>query len=73
MQHRRIWDRKAEAGFPETKVLKQRVRDCIAPGRGLGHADVGGKKGAGAAVGDAETAAGPDAKGQPGRVCEDCN
>lgn len=34
-----IWDRKAEGGFPETKVLKQLVRDCVEPGRGLGHSD----------------------------------
>ncbi|KAK5133004.1 hypothetical protein LTR08_008291 [Meristemomyces frigidus] len=34
-----LWDRKSEGGFPETKVLKQRVRDCIEPGRGLGHSD----------------------------------
>lgn len=39
-----LWDRKAEGGFPETKVLKQRVRDHIDPGRDLGHSDVGGKK-----------------------------
>lgn len=40
-----IWDRKAASGFPETKVLKQRIRDCIAPGKRLGHSDVGGKNG----------------------------
>lgn len=39
-----LWDRKAEGGFPETKVLKQRVRDRLEPGRDLGHSDVGGKK-----------------------------
>ncbi|KAB8616625.1 hypothetical protein FH972_025960 [Carpinus fangiana] len=40
-QTRRIllWDRKAEGGFPETKILKQRVRDVVQPGRGLGHSD----------------------------------
>ena len=31
---------KAEAGrFPESKELKQLVRDRIAPGKGLGHSD----------------------------------
>ena len=30
---------KTEGGFPETKVLKQKVRDCIEPNRGLGHSD----------------------------------
>ncbi|KAF2132382.1 hypothetical protein P153DRAFT_284579 [Dothidotthia symphoricarpi CBS 119687] len=39
-----LWDRKAEAGFPETKVLKQRVRDHIDPQRDLGHSDKHGKK-----------------------------
>lgn len=39
-----LWDRKTEGGFPETKVLKQRVRDQIDPKRDLGHSDVGGKK-----------------------------
>lgn len=39
-----LWDRKAESGFPETKVLKQRLRDHIDPARDLGHSDVGGKK-----------------------------
>ncbi|KAH7402476.1 Rdx family-domain-containing protein [Pyrenochaeta sp. MPI-SDFR-AT-0127] len=39
-----LWDRKAEGGFPETKVLKQRVRDFIDPTRDLGHSDKHGKK-----------------------------
>lgn len=39
-----LWDRKSEGGFPETKVLKQRVRDRIDPLKDLGHSDVGGKK-----------------------------
>ncbi|KAF3040291.1 hypothetical protein E8E12_006277 [Didymella heteroderae] len=39
-----LWDRKSEGGFPETKVLKQRVRDYIDPKKDLGHSDVGGKK-----------------------------
>ncbi|KAI9771856.1 MAG: hypothetical protein M1840_001626 [Geoglossum simile] len=34
-----LWDRKAEGGFPETKELKKRVRDCVEPGRDLGHVD----------------------------------
>lgn len=34
-----LWDRKSEGGFPETKVLKQRVRDYIEPARDLGHSD----------------------------------
>ena len=34
-----VWDRKADGGFPEIKVLKQRVRDIVSPERDLGHAD----------------------------------
>jgi selenoprotein W-related protein len=34
-----IWERKRDGGFPEAKLLKQRVRDVIAPDRDLGHSD----------------------------------
>ena len=34
-----VWSRKAEGRFPEITELKQRVRDQIAPGRDLGHAE----------------------------------
>jgi selenoprotein W-related protein len=34
-----LWSRHAEGGFPDAKVLKQRVRDAIAPERHLGHID----------------------------------
>ena len=34
-----VWSRKGEGRFPEPKELKQRVRDEVAPGRSLGHAD----------------------------------
>lgn len=34
-----IWCRKADNGFPEPKVLKQRVREVIDPERDLGHID----------------------------------
>ncbi|KAJ6541709.1 Rdx family-domain-containing protein [Mycena capillaripes] len=33
------WDRKVEGGFPELKVLKQRIRDIVQPDRALGHSD----------------------------------
>jgi|SRR5690554_2461809 len=36
-----VWDRRREGGFPDIKVLKQRVRDLIAPERHLGHLDRG--------------------------------
>ncbi|ORX53637.1 hypothetical protein DM01DRAFT_1047921 [Hesseltinella vesiculosa] len=35
-----VWDRKVDGGFPEAKVLKQRVRDIIVPEKSLGHSDV---------------------------------
>lgn len=34
-----IWDRKVDGGFPDSKVLKQRVRDRLDPNRSLGHVD----------------------------------
>jgi selenoprotein W-related protein len=34
-----MWSLKGEGRFPEPKELKQRVRDEVAPGRSLGHAD----------------------------------
>lgn len=39
VQHRVLWDRKTDGGFPETKELKRRVRDVIEPERNLGHVD----------------------------------
>jgi selenoprotein W-related protein len=34
-----VWSRAADGGFPDIVALKRRVRDRIAPGRQLGHAD----------------------------------
>ncbi len=34
-----VWSRERDGGFPEIKVLKQRVRDIIAPDKELGHSD----------------------------------
>jgi len=34
-----IWDRKQEGGFPELKVVKQKIRDILQPGKSLGHSD----------------------------------
>lgn len=34
-----IWDRKADGGFPEAKVIKQKIRDLVWPERDLGHVD----------------------------------
>lgn len=34
-----VWTLKEERRFPEPRELKQRVRDIVAPGRSLGHAD----------------------------------
>ena len=33
-----IWERKVDGGFPEAKVLKQRLRDQMGGGAGLGKA-----------------------------------
>lgn len=34
-----VWDRKADGGFPEAKILKQRLRDLLWPEMNLGHND----------------------------------
>ena len=34
-----IFSRDVEGRFPESKELKQRIRDRIAPGKDLGHSD----------------------------------
>jgi selenoprotein W-related protein len=34
-----VWDRAARNGFPDIKVLKQAIRDGIAPDLTLGHID----------------------------------
>ncbi|NJM16537.1 MAG: SelT/SelW/SelH family protein [Bacteroidales bacterium] len=36
---REVWDRKRQGGFPEITHVKQLIRDIIAPGKPLGHAD----------------------------------
>lgn len=38
-----IWDRKTEGGFPETKILKQLIRNHIDPAKNLGHSDTASK------------------------------
>lgn len=38
-----IWSRKERGRFPESKELKQLVRDRIAPERDLGHTDHAGR------------------------------
>ncbi|WP_024951148.1 SelT/SelW/SelH family protein [Cobetia crustatorum] len=34
-----LWERKREGGFPDSRDLKQRVRDVLDPERDLGHID----------------------------------
>ncbi len=34
-----LWERTRDGGFPEAKILKQRVRNLIDPDRPLGHTD----------------------------------
>ena len=52
-----LWDRKAENGFPETKILKQRVRNHIQPEKNLGHSDTPSSQGKTGAAEHAEHAA----------------
>lgn len=44
-----LWDRTVDGGFPDAKVLKQRVRDQLDPARDLGHVDRVGMRRADAA------------------------
>lgn len=44
-----IWDRKRDGGFPETKDLKNRVRNVVDPEKDMGHVDRALKKGMGTA------------------------
>lgn len=78
-----IWDRKAEGGFPETKILKQRVRNHIEPGKDLGHSDKPSNKAKGSGEGDgrakeagveAQTSTANDAAAatEAPKDCEDC-
>ncbi|MFQ5780024.1 MAG: SelT/SelW/SelH family protein [Nitrospiria bacterium] len=34
-----LWSRKEQERFPESKEIKQLIRDRISPGRDLGHSD----------------------------------
>lgn len=34
-----IWERRRDGGFPDVRLLKQKIRDRIDPGRDLGHID----------------------------------
>ncbi|MGD2074037.1 MAG: SelT/SelW/SelH family protein [Gammaproteobacteria bacterium] len=34
-----VWSKKQQGRFPESKELKQLVRDRVAPGKDLGHSD----------------------------------
>ncbi|MGL4632089.1 MAG: SelT/SelW/SelH family protein [Leadbetterella sp.] len=39
LNDKEIFDRKTNGGFPEPKILKQIVREKIAPEKSLGHSD----------------------------------
>lgn len=40
-----VWDRKQDGGFPDSKRLKQILRDHVWPDRDLGHVDRSGVQG----------------------------
>jgi predicted Rdx family selenoprotein len=74
-----IWDRKIDGGFPETKELKNRVRNIIQPDRDLGHIDRSLKKASSRPSTEPEpksvdTQAGADlvAGSKDAKNCEDC-
>jgi selenoprotein W-related protein len=43
LQGETVWSRKQQGGFADLAVLKQLVRDRIAPDRDLGHVDRAGR------------------------------
>lgn len=74
-----IWDRKAEGGFPETKILKQRVRNHIEPGKDLGHSDKPANKPKGESAGqqrdqkEGQASEKPSSESAPAdKDCADC-
>ncbi|KAF2756308.1 hypothetical protein EJ05DRAFT_501806 [Pseudovirgaria hyperparasitica] len=71
IKHVLLWDRKTEGGFPETKVLKQRVRDHIEPSRHLGHSEKG-EKTSHADMVKHEASSDPSHEAEKQKACEDC-
>ena len=76
-----IWDRKVEGGFPEAKILKQKIRNHIEPDKNLGHSDTPSSKVNSKAQREEGSEGGTTASGnqQPGvrtstneSACEDC-
>ncbi len=69
-----IWDRKTDGGFPETKELKNRVRNVIEPGRSLGHTDRALKRQEDGAKEGGSKDTGAKEEGADGRKeeCKDC-
>ncbi|EMF17442.1 Seleno_W_rel-domain-containing protein [Sphaerulina musiva SO2202] len=66
-----LWDRKTEGGFPETKILKQRVRNYIEPEKKLGHSDTPANKVKNSDDHDDHDEPEVQQKGTA-EVCEDC-
>lgn len=64
IQHKVLWDRKVDGGFPETKELKRRVRDVIEPERNLGHVDREYPKGSAATAAASKEADATKVKGE---------
>jgi selenoprotein W-related protein len=60
-----VWDRTTDGGFPESKQLKQRIRDFIAPDRNLGHSDSSSSTTTPSLVVSSSSSSPPD-------VCPDC-
>ncbi|PIB00453.1 hypothetical protein CB0940_01128 [Cercospora beticola] len=67
-KHVLLWDRKSEGGFPETKILKQRLRNIIEPEKALGHSDTPSNKGQPQTAAESTVAEGQASS----KDCEDC-
>ncbi|KAF7185282.1 hypothetical protein HII31_13557 [Pseudocercospora fuligena] len=67
-----IWDRKTEGGFPETKILKQKIRNFIEPEKNLGHSDTPSGKKKSDDISSKETVKNGTKAEEPRQECQDC-
>ncbi|EME89430.1 uncharacterized protein MYCFIDRAFT_76767 [Pseudocercospora fijiensis CIRAD86] len=67
-----IWDRKTEGGFPETKILKQKIRNFIEPQKNLGHSDTPSAKKKSDHTSTQEKATNGVNTGEAAHECLDC-
>ncbi|KXT04438.1 hypothetical protein AC578_3621 [Pseudocercospora eumusae] len=67
-----IWDRKTQGGFPETKILKQKIRNFIEPEKNLGHSDTPSAKMKPDSNSNENIAINGAKTGEAAQECQDC-